>query len=147
MSKRLSIRSRAPASASSLVRRIMQANTNCETEVERKLRSVLHRAGLRFRKEAAPVPGLRCKADIVFRRRQVCVFIDGCFWHGCPKHFENPKVNAAWWRAKIAANRERDRRQAKLLQRYGWSVLRYWEHEVDGKSLSRIVAEVKRALG
>ena len=147
MKSRISIRSRAPQASSPLVRRIMQANTNRETAIEMKVRSSLHMAGLRFRKEESPVAGLRCKADVVFRRQKVCIFIDGCFWHGCPKHFVNPNVNAGWWQEKIAANRERDRIQTRLLRAHGWVVLRYWEHEIDQKSLPHIAADVRKALG
>jgi len=72
---------------------------------------------------------MRSRADLVIRRAKVAVFVDGCFWHGCPTHGTWPKANAAWWKAKIEANRDRDRRVDEQLQAAGWKVLRFWEHE------------------
>jgi len=140
-----SIRSRAPTASSPVVRRVMQANVGRETGIEQTLRCALHRNGLRFRKDAAPVCALRCKADIVFTRFKVCVFVDGCFWHGCPKHFRPPKANRAWWLEKIRDNRARDRRQSALLAYHGWTVLRFWEHNVKSQ-LTTVVADVRRTL-
>src|SRR5260370_28648430 len=125
-----SIRSRAPLASSPKVRKVMVANYGGNTTPERLLRSALFRLGLRFRRDKRPVSSLRCMADIVFRRQRVCVFVDGCFWHGCRKHFECPKTNGAWWQEKIEANRVRDRFQTKTLQRAGWKVVRIWEHDI-----------------
>lgn len=109
----------------------MQANRSRDTNPEIQLRAALHRTGLRFRKDARALARVRCaKADIVFPRAKVCVFVDGCFWHGCPKHFAAPKTNRAWWSEKIADNRLRDRRKTRQLRRAGWTVLRFWEHEL-----------------
>ncbi len=58
------------------------------------------------------------------------MFVDGCFWHRCPSHFTAPRANAAWWEEKIEANVERDRRQTTQLAKFGWTVVRIWEHEV-----------------
>src|SRR5262249_32457708 len=80
--------------------------------------------------ETRPEASLRCRADVVLRDAKVCVFVDGCFWHGCRRHFATPRSNAAWWREKIAANVERDRRQARLLRKRGWTVVRLWEHQI-----------------
>lgn len=99
------------------------------TRPEARLRSALHRAGLRFRKNVRPIPGIRCRPDVVFARDQVAVFVDGCFWHGCPEHFRPPRTNADYWQAKIARNVERDRRNDEELSRAGWTVIRVWEHE------------------
>src|SRR5438270_4526895 len=96
-----SLRSRAPLASSEHTRRVMQANVGRETDAERLVRSYLHRAGFRFRKDARPVRKLRCAADLVFRRHKICIFVDGCFWHGCPVHFKTPKANRAWWSEKI----------------------------------------------
>ena len=141
-----SIRSRAPSASSTLVRRVMRANTSRDTRPERLLRSALHRAGLRFRKDARPVPGVLCKADIVFPRQMVCVFVDGCFWHGCSLHFGTPKTNSAWWAEKIAANVERDARQTELLKEHGWRVVRVWEHELKGDHLGETVWTISTLL-
>jgi len=125
-----SIRSRAPAASSPLIRRVMQANYGGMTKPEVLLRSALHRAGLRFFKDYRPAAGLRCTADVVFPSQRVCVFVDGCFWHGCPRHFKVPKTHSAWWLEKIEDNRRRDRRQAAELRKRGWRVIRVWEHKL-----------------
>src|SRR5258706_13941492 len=104
------IRSRAPRASSPAVRRVMQANVGRETRPEQSVRTFLHCRGFRFRKDVKPLATLRCTADIVFPEAKVCIFVDGCFWHGCPIHFHAPKSNKAWWSEKIAANRARDRR-------------------------------------
>lgn len=80
-----SIRSRAPRSTSDPVRRVMLAN-----RPEPYLRNALHALGLRFWKNRRPIHAMRCEADIVFPARRVCIFVDGCFWHGCPLHFHVP---------------------------------------------------------
>jgi DNA mismatch endonuclease (patch repair protein) len=138
-----SIRSRAPVASSPTVRRVMQANVGRETTAERAARRALYAAGLRYREDIRPEPGLRCTADIVFPRQRVCVFIDGCFWHACPEHFAAPKMNSAWWTEKILANVERDARQTSLLRERGWTVVRFWEHEVE--RADQVVRGVLRA--
>ena len=136
-----SIRSRAPSASSKVVRRVMQANTQVETAPEKAIRSCLHRAGLRFRKDCRPEKDLRCKADVVFPRLKTCVFVDGCFWHGCPLHFKCPQKNSSWWREKINDNVARDRRQTEALSALGWKVVRIWEHDVM-KYLSACVNQI-----
>src|SRR5437016_4299938 len=125
-----SIRARAPAASSEMVRRVMQANYGDQTKPEKLLRSELHRKGFRFYKNRRPVNVLRCAADIVFPSQRVCIFVDGCFWHGCPSHFRLPIANQAWWKEKIEANRHRDKAQTTQLQQMGWLVVRVWEHEL-----------------
>ena len=142
----LSIRSRAPHASSAIVRRVMRANISRDTGPERLLRSALHRSGFRFRKEFCPVPGVRCKADIVFPRQRVCIFVDGCFWHGCRLHFGMPKTNAAWWTEKIAANMARDRRQTELLREEGWQVVRIWEHDLSESRIGDTVRKIGSLL-
>jgi DNA mismatch endonuclease (patch repair protein) len=73
--------------------------------------------------------GVRREADIVFAKARVAIFVDGCFWHGCPEHASWPKANADWWRQKIEANRRRDADTDERLQRAGWAVVRVWTHE------------------
>lgn len=114
--------------------------------MEKALRSTLHELGLRYRVNAAPVVGIRCKADIVFRKPKVCVFVDGCFWHGCPKHFLPPKSNRSWWLEKIEDNKSRDRLKTQILRDREWLVLRYWEHEVYESGTAKIALEIFRAV-
>lgn len=111
------------------VRRSMQSNRGRDTALELKVRSALHREGLRFRKHTRPLATLRCTADVVFPRARLAVFIDGCYWHACPIHATFPKTNAEWWKAKLDRNRNRDRLNAQVLTDAGWQVLRVWEHE------------------
>jgi DNA mismatch endonuclease, patch repair protein len=138
-----SIRSRAPLAASALVRRVMQSNTQTETAPEKLIRGALHRVGLRFRKDARPDSSVRCTADAVFSRAKVCVFVDGCFWHGCPIHFRCPKTNSTWWQEKIEDNKIRDNRQADALRDLGWLVIRIWEHHIQPQLLDAVVSMVK----
>lgn len=103
-----------------------QASKN--TGVELAVRRLLHAAGLRYRVEY-PVPGMpRRRIDVAFPRAKVAVLIDGCFWHGCPRHATQPKANADWWRSKLERNMARDRETTEHLLAAGWTVLRFWEH-------------------
>lgn len=109
-----------------------------------EVRRLLHRAGLRYRVDFAPLDSdRRRRADIVFTRRRIAVFIDGCFWHGCPEHFVAPKVNADYWGPKIARNRERDHETSARLVAEGWSVMRFWEHEAPLEVATQILAAVR----
>jgi DNA mismatch endonuclease, patch repair protein len=119
----------------------MQRQQQRDTAPETALRSALHRQGLRFRIHY-PLAGLRRRADLAFPTEQVAVFVDGCFWHGCPDHGTEPKANAAWWREKIAANVARDRDTDARLEETGWLVVRVWEHEPLNDSVSRVMDAV-----
>jgi DNA mismatch endonuclease (patch repair protein) len=110
-------------------RKSMLSNKRRDTTTEIAVRRELFRRGLRYRVDLAPVPGLRRRADIVFTRAQIAVFIDGCFWHGCPAHGTTPKRNADYWVPKLAANAARDRDTDARLSAAGWIVARFWEHE------------------
>ena len=100
-----------------------------DTAPEVAVRRLLHAAGLRYRVNV-PVPGApRRTIDIVFGKVKIAIFMDGCFWHGCPQHATQPKANAEWWRAKLAKNMARDRETTDHLRAAGWTVLRFWEHE------------------
>lgn len=121
----------------------MRACRSRDTAPERALRSVLHRSGLRYRVHARPEHGIPRRADIVFRRERVAVFVDGCFWHACSQHKSAPAWNAEYWRAKLLRNVARDRDTDERLRNVGWSVLRIWEHE----ALRDGVALVLDALG
>jgi DNA mismatch endonuclease, patch repair protein len=127
-----------PAASSPAVRAVMQGNRSRDTRPEAAVRSALHRAGLRFRKHVRPLPGLRCEADVVFARQKVALFVDGCFWHGCPVHGKTPKGNRLYWSAKIARNVARDQRNDAALAGAGWVVVRAWEHEDPAEVVSRV---------
>jgi DNA mismatch endonuclease (patch repair protein) len=118
-----------------------------ETKPEVRLRSALWAMGLRYRKDHRPAPSLRARADVVFAGPKVCVFLDGCFWHGCPRHFRRPRTNGRWWASKIARNVERDRRATAALTAAGWHVIRAWEHESPSKVAARVKEAVRAALG
>ncbi len=118
----------------------MRGNTRVSTTPERRLRSELHAAGMRFRVDfPIRIAGRRpIRPDIVFTRRRLAVFVDGCFWHGCPEHGRQPKSNNSYWAAKLEINRRRDVEQTAALEDDGWIVLRVWEHDVpDGLRLVR----------
>ncbi|MEO7079221.1 very short patch repair endonuclease [Rhodococcus sp. BP22] len=100
-----------------------------DTGPELALRRELHRRGLRYFVDRAPLKGLRRRADVVFPRRKVAVYVDGCFWHSCPVHATSPRNNAQWWTDKLAANVIRDRDTDARLDAAGWTVVRVWEHE------------------
>lgn len=130
-------------------RRNMQAIRSRDTKPERLIRRLLHAQGLRYRVAAKPLPELRRTADIVFRPTKVAVFIDGCYWHGCPEHYVPPKTNEGYWSDKVAGNMARDRDTNRLLTEAGWTVLRFWEHESPDECASavlRIVLERREAL-
>lgn len=86
------------------------------------------------------------RPDFVFPRIRAAVFVDGCFWHRCPKHGSMPGSNAAFWRKKFATNKARDQQVTCKLRRSGWSVLRIWEHELAPKNSSRLTARIQRFL-
>jgi DNA mismatch endonuclease (patch repair protein) len=106
----------------------MQGNRSKDTKPELALRRELHARGLRYFKNRRPVRAIRRTADIVFPTPRLAVFIDGCFWHGCPDHHTVAKTNADYWSAKVQRNRNRDMETDALLADAGWTVLRIWEH-------------------
>ena len=119
-----------PYPSSAAVTALMKGNRRSDTRPERALRSELHSRGLRFRKDYLIAnASVRVKTDIVFPRAKVAIFVDGCFWHSCPKHGHRPRANTHYWDAKLARNVQRDRRVTAALERAGWMVLRFWEHE------------------
>ncbi|MBI3885287.1 MAG: very short patch repair endonuclease [Opitutae bacterium] len=89
----------------------------------------------------------RVKPDFVFRAARMAVFVDGCFWHGCPKHATWPKTRAAFWRAKILRNRERDRQVDRRLRQLGWRVVRVWEHSLRRCDEAKLVRRLHRSVG
>ncbi len=90
---------------------------------------------------------IRVTPDFVFRSSRVAVFVDGCFWHGCPKHHTNPKTNPAFWRAKLHRNKLRDAFVSRMLCKAGWKVIRLWEHEttLNADSCVRRIREAVRS--
>jgi DNA mismatch endonuclease Vsr len=125
------------------VRASMQGNRSLDTKPEQALRSLLHRRGFRFRKHSRSIPSLACKPDVVFPRERVAVFVDGCFWHGCPAHGRIPRQNGDWWALKLARNRERDERNTVLLEEAGWLVIRAWSHEPPEEVATKVAAAVQ----
>ena len=119
-----------PTPTSLAVTKKMRSNRRSDTTPEVLLRSLLHRSGLRFRKDyAIRLPsGKVTHSDIAFPRRKVAVFVDGCFWHCCPEHGTIPKSNQAYWVPKLRENVERDKSVTEGLLSEGWQVIRIWEH-------------------
>lgn len=130
-------------STSAAVRKVMQANRSRDTRPELALRSVLHRRGLRYRVARRPIANVRCTADVVFTRTKVAVFIDGCFWHGCPVHYRQPRTNVEYWVAKVDRNIRRDKQTDAILRDAGWTVIRIWEHESPIAAAERIEQQVR----
>lgn len=134
---------RSPPPTSPGRSRNMAAIRRRDTEFELAVRSLLHQAGLRFRVDLPIRVGKTrpIRPDIVFTRNRVAVFCDGCFWHGCPEHGQRPTIkNAHYWNPKIEGNRERDVRHTARLEEAGWTVLRFWEHELADAVVAEIVS-------
>ena len=131
--------------SSEAVRRSMRGNRGRDTRPELAMRSALHAAGLRFRKNYRPLPESRAVVDVAFTRWKVAVQLDGCFWHGCPEHRSRPMTNSEYWVEKLRKNGERDRRLQRELEDNGWVVLRYREHEPP-ESIAAKVCEVLNSL-
>ncbi|MFI5762629.1 very short patch repair endonuclease [Streptomyces sp. NPDC051563] len=121
----------------------MSRQKSKDTGIEMALRRALHAAGLRYRVHRRPARGVRREADIVFGPTKVAVFVDGCFWHGCPDHATWPRRNAEFWRSKIEGNRARDRDTDARLAESGWLSLRVWEHESPDEAAVRIARAVE----
>ncbi len=122
----------------------MRANRSRDTKPELALRRAVHALGLRYRVSIRPLPSLRRTADLVFTRAKVAVFLDGCFWHGCPEHHTLAATNSRYWQEKVQRNRERDQDTSARLAAAGWLVLRIWEHE-DPQAAAVRVAEAVRS--
>ncbi len=132
-----------PGASSPEIARRMSVLRRRDNGPEMAVRRLLHRAGLRYR-VSWPVPGQRRRTiDIAFTRARLAVYIDGCFWHGCPIHATSPKANSKWWADKIAANRARDADVTAQLQGLGWTVMRFWEHEKPDEVTARILGHLR----
>jgi len=134
-----------PKPSSAAVTTIMKANRSRNTSPELKIRSILHRSGLRYRvhfpvriDDRRPI-----NVDIAFPRLRIAVFVDGCFWHGCREHRTVPIANNLYWSAKLAGNVARDQETVDRLSRHGWAVMRVWEHENAAEAAARIYKFVR----
>ncbi|MGW4034379.1 very short patch repair endonuclease [Streptomyces sp. NPDC004838] len=128
-----------PLDTTPAIRARMSRQKSRNTQVEIGLRRALHAAGLRYRVHRRPVKGVRREADLVFGPARVAVFVDGCFWHGCPEHATWPKSNAEFWRRKIEGNRARDADTDAKLAEAGWLAVRVWEHESSDVAAERVL--------
>jgi DNA mismatch endonuclease (patch repair protein) len=129
-----------PLTRSEIMGRVGSKNS----AAERSLRVALHAEGLRFRLHRR-VDGV--SADIVFPGARVLVFVDGCFWHGCPRHATFPKTNTGYWLPKLEENKERDKRQTDRLRKAGWKVIRIWEHDClppTTRAIARVLAACRK---
>ena len=133
-----------PRPTSAFASRVAKGNVKRNTRPEVRLRSALHRAGMRFRKHyRVSLPGRRApECDIVFPRQRVAVLVDGCFWHQCPQHSNVPVANAAYWVPKLRRNVDRDRRTDAALADAGWIVIRVWEHQDPAEAAEQVAGVV-----
>jgi DNA mismatch endonuclease (patch repair protein) len=106
---------------------------------------MLFASGLRYRVHKKPLPYFRREADIVLKRFKIAIFVDGCFWHGCPIHKSEPKIHREWWEQKITANVIRDGDTTSTLSKQGWKVVRIWEHEDPQEAVAKVLRLVNRA--
>lgn len=128
-----------PVPSSRAVTAVMKGNRKVGSKPETQLRSVLHRLGYRFRKNfSINANELRVKADVVFTKKRLAIFVDGCFWHRCPIHGTDPRVNQGYWGPKLSSNVARDQRVDAALSSTGWTVIRIWEHEPAEEAAERI---------
>ena len=119
----------------------IRSRGNRDTELA--MVKVFKRHGLTGWRRNQPVFG---KPDFVFPRLRLAVFVDGCFWHRCPRHATQPKNNRAFWRRKFERNQARDRLVSRTLRRAGWRVLRIWEHELAAKNERRLLRRLQWAM-
>lgn len=135
----------APIASSQRVANVMRGNRSRDTAPELSVRRLLHARGRRFRVNLRPVASLRRTADILFTRHRIAVFIDGCYWHGCPEHYVASRTNEEYWHPKIKANATRDEDTTMKLRSAGWIVLRYWSHVPPEEVVDSILAHLPRA--
>lgn len=121
----------------------MRANRSRDTKPEMAIRRLVHAAGLRYQVDAKPVQSLNRRADLVFRGPKVAIFVDGCFWHGCPEHHTVAQTNAGFWAEKVRRTRERDVETTTALEAAGWIAVRVWEHEDPVAAASRVISVVR----
>lgn len=129
-----------PAERSALMA-LIRGKGNASTEL--RLVAALRAAGIRGWRRGSRLPG---RPDFTFAAARLAVFVDGCFWHGCPRHHRLPRTRRAFWRAKVMGNRRRDRRVDRELRALGWSVLRIWEHDLRVARLPAVLRRLARRL-
>ncbi len=131
----------SPSDARLRMARVRQTGTDAELALRREM----YRIGLRYRVNFEVLKKPRRVADVAFPGRKIAVFVDGCFWHGCPEHATWPKQNAEFWRQKIEANRQRDADTNARLEASGWTLLRFWSHESPAKAAATVANVVAKA--
>lgn len=120
----------------------IRSRGNRSTEL--RLIALMKAYGIKGWRRHLPLPGT---PDFVFRKERLAVFVDGCFWHGCPNCYTAPQDNKGFWQEKIRSNRQRDRRVVRELRQRGWRVLRIWEHALRPENEARTMRRFQRALG
>lgn len=146
MKKERALRCSNPIPSSQAAINRMKAVRSKNTAPEKALQTALRSKGLNFQINVKPIKYLNRKADIVINAAKVAIFVDGCFWHGCPIHGTHSKANPEFWENKIAQNKSRDLDTNYELKKYGWKVIRIWEHE-DPELVSKMIfGIIKRRL-
>jgi len=120
---------------------LIRGSGNRSTEL--RLASAFRAAGLNGWRRHLGLPG---RPDFTFRKERVCIFVHGCFWHGCPRCYRQPRTNIAFWRAKVAGNRARDRRSVRKLRAMGYHVIVVWECDLRGACVERVLGRIRRAF-
>ncbi|MCY8516674.1 very short patch repair endonuclease [Bacillus atrophaeus] len=118
----------------------MKAVKSKNTKIEKVVCKKIWRRGIRFRKN---VKDLKGKPDIAIKKYKIVIFIDSCFWHGCPLHGRIPKSNVEFWNNKIKHNIERDKSINQYYTRKGWNILRIWEHDLNKKKVSQTIDKIE----
>lgn len=135
-----------PRASSAAVRARMLSTRQRDTPAELRIRRLIHAMGLRYLVDAKPLKDSARRADVVFRGAKVAIFVDGCFWHGCPEHGTWPKTNRQFWRKKILDNKKRDADTNDQLGKRGWLVIRIWEHEDPSPAALRVARTVRERM-
>lgn len=120
----------------------MQNIRSADTRIEVLIRSALHKKGYRFRKNVKSLVG---KPDIVMPKYHLLIFLDSCFWHKCPYHSNIPQINTMYWIPKLERNKKRGKEVNRILRKQGWTVLRFWEHQIK-KDYEKVVTEIVQTL-
>jgi len=143
------IRSRGNKATEVVLARLLRAHQICgwRRQIQILGRAVLPRGPkIKAAQQRRPTLKFSVRPDFVFKQARLALFVDGCFWHGCPKHGTQPKGNRAFWKKKFARNIARDRRVNRALRRANWRVLRIWEHELARKNEIRLLHRIRKAL-
>ena len=127
-----------PPASDECTRRRMTSTRRQDTSAEIAVSAALDKLGLTYETNLRPLDSLRAKADMVFTAARVAVFVDGCFWHGCPYHRTIPRANGDWWRQKIERTRLRDSETTRRLSDAGWLAIRVWEHDDPVRAAAKI---------